>query len=112
MSKQIDWTAEVSAWRASGLSAREFCESRGYSATQLYWRSSQLNRSENSTSTSRTRSVPMAGVVRERTRQTPGAVPIVIQVGGARVEVSGDVDRAALRVVLQALADASPGAES
>jgi hypothetical protein len=114
MSKQIDWTAEVAAWRASGLTARKFCEDRGYSATRLYWWSSQLKRSgsESEGSPPRTRSVPMARVVRKRSQPARGRAPIVIQVGNARVEVSGDIDRAALSAVLQTLADTSWGAQS
>lgn len=112
MSKQIDWTAEVAAWRASGLTARKFCEDRGYSVTRLYWWSSQLKRSEPERASPRTRSVPIARVVRERSQPARGRAPIVIQVGSARVEVAGDVDRAALSAVLQTLADTSWGAQS
>jgi len=54
----------------------------------------------------------MARVVRERSRPAPGRAPIVIQVGGARVEVDGDIDRAALSAVLQTLANTSWGAQS
>jgi hypothetical protein len=112
MSKHIDWAAEVSAWRASGLTARRFCDGRGYSATRLYWWSSQLKRSGPESSSPGTRSVRVARVVLERSRPAAEAAPIVIQVGGARVEVSGDIDRAALSVVLQTLAQTSWGARS
>lgn len=47
--EQREWAAEVAAWRASRKTAREFCEERGYSATRLYWWSSQLKHSEDST---------------------------------------------------------------
>jgi hypothetical protein len=56
--------------------------------------------------------VRVARVVLERSRPAAEAAPIVIQVGGARVEVSGDIDRAALSVVLQTLAQTSWGARS
>jgi hypothetical protein len=39
-------------------------------------------------------------------------MPIVIRVGNAHVEVSGEIDRAALLVVLQTLTDASLGGAS
>jgi hypothetical protein len=60
-------------------------------------------------STSRTATVPMARVVRERSRPASARMPIVIRVGNAHVEVSGEIDRAALLVVLQTLTDASLG---
>lgn len=107
MSKQVDWKGEVAAWRASGQTARRFCEGRGYTATRLYWWSSQMKRSDGSTS--RMPPVPMARVVRERSRPASARVPIVIRVGNAHVEVSGEVDRATLLVVMQTLTDASLG---
>lgn len=110
MSKQIDWAAEVAAWRASGTPARKFCESRGYSATRLYWWSSQLKRSDGPESG--TPALRIARVVRERSRPATARAPIVIQLGNARVEVSGEIDREALLVVLKTLADASHGAAS
>jgi hypothetical protein len=94
------------------LTARKFCEDRGYAATRLYWWSSQLKRSGSEGSSARTRSVPMARVVRERSRPARGSALIVIQVGSARVEVGGDIDRDALSAVLQTLADTSWGAQS
>jgi hypothetical protein len=105
MSKQVEWTAEVAAWRASGLTARKFCEGRAFTAARLYWWSSQMARSQDSAS--RTTTLPMARVVRSRAVSACG--PIVIRVGKARVEVSGEVDRAALLVVLQTLTHASLG---
>jgi hypothetical protein len=110
MSKQREWADEVAAWRASGLTARKFCEERGYSTTRLYWWSSQLKRAEGSTSGKT--AVRMARVVRKRAAQAPSPrAPIVIQVGAARVEVAGDADRDTLTAVLQSLADTSWGVQ-
>ncbi|HET6336271.1 MAG TPA: hypothetical protein VFG30_23780, partial [Polyangiales bacterium] len=61
-----------------------------------------------------TKPVRLARVV----RRTDGdgkrvqGTPIVVQVGRARVEVAADTDRAALSMVLQALAAAEWGARS
>jgi hypothetical protein len=49
----------------------------------------------------------MARVVREQSQPAREGAPIVIQVGNARVEVGGEIDRAALSAVLQTLADTS-----
>src|SRR4051812_14164775 len=113
MSKERDWAAEVAAWRASGMPARKFCEERGYSATRLYWWSSQLKRSEGATVPKKT--VPLARVVRrpdDADRSRHQGAPIIVQVGRARVEVSAGADRAALSVVLDALAATAWGARS
>ena len=111
MSKQLDWAAEVAAWRASGMTASKFCEERGYAATRLYWWSSQLKRSEGSTK--RKAGVAMARVVRSGAAEASSPrTPIVIQVGNARVEVTADVDRGVLSTVLQSLADTCWGARS
>jgi transposase len=105
MTKQPDWAGEVAAWRTSGLAARQFCEGRGYSATRLYWWSSQLKRMEGAT---KKKSIPLARVVRRRDGERSGlrGTPIIVQVGQARVEVTADADRAALSIVLEALAAA------
>jgi hypothetical protein len=93
------------------MAARKFCEELGYSATRLYWWSSQLKRSEGSPKDNT--SVPMARVVRSKAAQNPRpCAPIVIQVGSARVEVPSDADRDTLSAVLQSLADTAWGARS
>jgi len=111
MSKQPDWATEVAAWRASGKTASEFCKDRGYSATRLYWWSSQLKRSK--ATPVRRASVQLARVVRKR-GASGGAerAPIVIEVGRARVEVRADADPAALSLVLQSLASTRWGVAS
>jgi hypothetical protein len=48
--------------------------------------------------------MPMARVMRKADKPSAKSSPIVVQVGQARVEVTADVDRDALSVVLEALA--------
>jgi transposase len=111
MSKERDWAAEVEAWRASGLSARQYCEEREYSATTLYWWSSNLKRAGSASEPKK--SVRLARVVRKRSaRPAPRTTPIVVQIGQARVEVGADADRDALSVVLEALAATAWGERS
>ena len=110
MSKQRDWAAEVEAWRASGQSARQYCETHGYSATTLYWWSSHLKRAQ---AAEPGKSVRLARVVRKRVaRPASGPAPIVVQVGRARVEVGADTDRDVLSTVLEALAATAWGERS
>jgi hypothetical protein len=107
MTRALEWAERVSAWRASGKSAAEFCEKGEYSAKSLQWWSSQLKR-RGDISTPR---VALARV--ERQRQETAAAPeqsIVIAVGEARVEVPAGADRAALMLVLEALRELHAGA--
>ena len=107
MSNKRDWTSEVAAWRTSGKTAREFCEERGYSPTQLYWWSSQLKRGGGRAVTRD--SVPLARVVRKKdvVEARVPRKPVIVRIGDARVEVAADADPAALTVVLKALAATS-----
>jgi hypothetical protein len=63
MSNEKHWPARVDAWRASGMSAQEFCKQRGYSATTLYWWSSQLKRA--GVDAQRDQRMPLVRVVRK-----------------------------------------------
>jgi hypothetical protein len=103
MSKETEWPARVEAWRSSGMSAGEFCKGQKYSATTLYWWSSQLKRA--AARAQRGQRMPMARVVRKTGKQpTAKSAPIVVQVGHARIEVTADMDRNTLSVVLETLA--------
>jgi len=106
MSNKRDWASEVAAWRASGQTAREFCEERGYSATQLYWWSSQMKRAGK---VEMRAAIPLARVVRKKDVVETGVRrrPVLVHIGDARVEVSADADPAALALVFKALAATS-----
>jgi transposase len=108
MTKQLDWKAEIAAWRASGMSAREFCEGRGYAAGRLYWWSSQLKRTTRGSA--HQNGVALARIVRKEV-SSKGA-PVVVQVGQARVEVPVNVDRAALQAALEVLVAMHRGAQA
>lgn len=111
MSKEKDWSAEVEAWRASGKSARQFCEGRAYTATTLYWWSSYLKRTSGSSEPKA--KIQLARVVRKRgAPRVQRTTRIVVQVGHARVEVGADADPDTLSVVLKALAATAQGARS
>ena len=106
MSNKRDWASEVAAWRASGKTAREFCEERGYSTTRLYWWSSQMKRAGKAETRE---AVPLARVIRKKDAigsRVPRK-PVIVHIGDARVEVVADADPAALTVALKALAATS-----
>jgi hypothetical protein len=108
MVKKADWAKRVAAWRASGKSAREFCEGREYSPKRLQWWAWHLGRGERAVP--REASVEFARVVRQRDADAGGrADSIVVQVGAARIEVGARADRAALAAVLDAVLAAAPG---
>lgn len=110
MVKKADWAKRVAAWRASGKSAREFCEGREYSPKRLQWWAWHLGRSGDEGATSREGRVGFARVVRKRdTEVGAGAGSIVVQVGGARIEVGARVDRGALAAVLDVVLASTPG---
>jgi len=101
MATASEWAEHVAAWRASGKSSREFCVGRGYSAHALLAWSSRLGRRARSRPQ---KTVPLARVVVEKRRETPqrGAA-VVVQVGGARVEIMAGTDRTTLATVFDVL---------
>lgn len=110
MVKKADWEKRVVAWRASGKSAREFCEGRDYSPKRLQWWAWHLGRRSGERAVSRKPSIEFARVVRKLDTNGGGGVDsIVVQVGAARIEVGARADRAALTAVLDAVLAAAPG---
>ena len=105
MAKASEWSRRVAAWRASGLSAAEFCDGRGYSVKGLWHWSSKLGRASRDIGRPR-------GVVRLARIVRPAVAEVVsddgnilIELGGARLTVCGRVDAVALRTVVDALRD-------
>lgn len=110
------WAERVEEWRASGLSAEEYCRGRGLSAGTLYRWSSRLRRSGEA-ARGPGEAVRLARVVRTPARQqvarahsggSPAAV--VVEVEGARVVVAPGVEAGTVEVVLKALRAAGGGA--
>jgi transposase len=103
MSNESEWPARVSAWRASGKSAPEFCADKDYSATTLYWWASRLKREGQP----RPGHKPMrlARVVRKSADEASKHAPIVLRVGPARLEIGRGADQTTLSNVLLALAE-------
>jgi transposase len=118
MTSEEEWLERVQSWRASGVSAAEYCQGTGFSAGSLRSWSSRFGR-EGKVPRSRlgrravkdaaTPSVRFARVVtagaqpeaRLQTQWTPPA--LVVAVGETRIEVSAGFDPSLLRAVVSAL---------
>ena len=103
MAKASEWSARVVAWRASGQSARDFCEAHGYSAKLLQWWASHLRRTRKNGGTAGKR-VAFAKVERTSMPVLEGKVsPIVVRFERTWVELPKGMDSTTLGTVLEAL---------
>lgn len=108
------WAERIAEWRASGLTAREFCSGRDFAVTALYWWSSKLGRAPRA---KRSQPVRLARVVR-RTSTASDAdgksgvdrALVLIELDGVRVFVTAGVERATLTNVFDALEERARGA--
>lgn len=98
---ETKWAARVEQWRASGKSAPEFAQGQGFESSTLRYWASRLKQLPQSLA----KPVPRVRMVRVRRTPRPvAAEPMVVAIGGARVEVRSGFDRALLRQVVAALA--------
>jgi hypothetical protein len=88
-----EWSERVASWRASGKSAFEFAEAKGYAPKLLRWWASELRRRE--------RDKPTVQLAQVRVRPSGGPVQVIV--GGARIEVRAGFDAELLRSVVEAL---------
>ena len=102
-------------WRASGLSARAYCEGRDFRAGTLYQWSHLLKcralMAPVATEQKR-RPVRFARVERTaapRVASPPAGPSMTIELGGARVVVPAGFDTATVRVVLDSLVNGTTG---
>jgi hypothetical protein len=102
MSRAAEWSARVAEWRASGLTSKEFCREREYSAQNLLYWSSTLRRTEGAQQSSGC-GVALARVIRRGHTAAETPPTIVVRTKRARVEVRQGADHATLAVVFAAL---------
>lgn len=111
MSSEKRWSRRVASWRASGLSSREFCQGRPFSAGALRHWAYLLRQGE----AAATAGPPVVRLVRLE-RATDSSPPardggasartestMTIELGVARVQVPAGFDPATLRAALEAL---------
>ena len=127
MTQEEAWLVRVRAWRASGLSAKDYCRDQAFGATTLLTWSSRLGRAgkiaksrsgRKKTKRDAAPSVTFARVVGATRRAaasssitselasapTPAPRAMTIAVGASRIEVSHGFDASLLRAVVEALA--------
>lgn len=105
------WAARIREWRASGQTAREFAEGKGYTGAALRWADSKLGRGEASSTRALAPQVaerraavksddgPGPRILPVRVRATASRVAeVVVELGEARVRVPSGAD---VRVVLE-----------
>jgi transposase len=101
------WEIRLREWRASGLTAREFCASRGFTPGAMYWWSSQLGKTaeaEPRKPMQLARVIRRPSVVAESKVDAGGEPPLVmVEVDGVRLFVTSGVERATLVTVFEAL---------
>ena len=101
---EAKWSERVREWRASGKTAEEFAEGRGFKGSTLRYWASTLRRAE--TGTGRARK-PRVRLVRVVTRPAAAGASLEVAVGAARVTVRPGFDALLLRQLVDALGGAS-----
>lgn len=115
MTTEAKWAARVEAWRASGLTARAFCEGKEYTASGLRYWASRLRKTQSEAGSAAgsardggaardaaPKEIRIARVVRAPVAAEP-ETPILIEVGTARLGVRRGFDRGVLRELLDVL---------
>jgi hypothetical protein len=102
MSKASEWSERVAEWRASGLTSKEFCKGRAYSAQHLLYWSSSLRRKDRAAPEA-TNKVGLVRVLRREREEAAPSCAVTVRVGGTIVEVRSGVDATTLTTVLAAL---------
>ena len=118
MATAADWATRVKDWEASGKTAQEFCAGRPFRAKNLVWWSSHFRRK--GAVTPKKKGMSFARVVRGAPKPPGGppsppeptdserngrrtVLPILIQIGGVRIELMPDGDQSALIAVFEAV---------
>ncbi|EAU63050.1 IS66 family insertion sequence element accessory protein TnpA [Stigmatella aurantiaca] len=107
------WKKRIEDWRASGLSAAEYCKGQEFTTGPLYRWSSRLAEAARGEAGP---GVPLVRLVRGMgprvsapVKTERGAAEVIIEVEGARILVRPGTDVATVRVALEALGPAVRG---
>lgn len=103
------WAARIVEWRASGLSARVYCEGRGFRASTLHQWSHVLKR-RGLRSDATARLVRLVRVERATAPSPAIGASMTIELSGARLVVPSGFDASTVRAVLEALSIGPRGA--
>jgi len=111
MEEAEGWSKRVEAWRASGLTAKEFCAKHDLRLSALRYWTYRGRAAERATEAKEVKLVPVtvkprAEAVAAASSETERSKPaLTLELGGARVTVPAGFDRATLRAVLEVLGD-------
>ena len=113
MSNDKLWAERVAAWRASGVSGREFCEGGGFSAAALYKAAQRLSRRAPAAvgaallapvaPTVRIARVQRSAPAEEEVLDGGAGAVLTVELGVARVLVPSGFDVPTLEIVFGAL---------
>ncbi len=115
MANEKVWSERVAAWRASGLTAKDFTAGQPFSAQQLWNWSYRLRRACPVPATPVTGPRPVAQAMRKCVRlarvvrvaasapQVPPTMGLVVEWHGARIAVPPAFDRTTFSIVLDAI---------
>jgi hypothetical protein len=106
MADRATWAKRVADWRASGLTSSEFCADKPFTPGGLRNAAHELRRFARPEAPVRIARVVRLAAPLVATTSAPSTpeVPVVVELGGARVVVARGVDRDALATVLDVLA--------
>jgi hypothetical protein len=103
------WSKRVAEWRASGLTAKEFCAKHDLPVSGLRNWTYRVRAAEKTSEPSAVRLVPVtvrpADAPVSAPRVEPAKLALTVELGAARIVVPAGVDRATLEMVLDALAE-------
>jgi hypothetical protein len=103
------WTKRVAEWRASGLTAKEYCTKHDLRLSGLRNWTYRLRAAEKALEARAVRLVPVTVKAQAAPPPKPHVEPakaaLTVELGAARIVVPAGVDRATLKMVLEALGE-------
>jgi hypothetical protein len=111
MANEEAWSKRVEEWRASGLTAKEFCAKHDLRLSALRYWTYRRRATEKASEAKPVKLVPVA--VKPRADAVSAAPSeaecskpaLTLELGGGRIAVPTGFDRATLRAVLEVLSD-------
>ncbi len=103
------WSKRVAEWRASGLTAKEFCARHNLRLSGLRYWAYRVRAAQKPSEASAVRLVPVTvkppDAPPPKLQAEPSKPTLTVELGAARIMVPAGVDRATLKVVLDALGE-------
>jgi len=103
------WAKRVAEWRASGLTAKDFCAKHDLQLSSLRYWTYRLRAAVKPSETTAVRLLPVAIKPQDAPQSIPQAEPhkpaLTVELGAARIVVPVGVDRTTLKTVLDALGE-------